>query len=81
MCLGGTGLDADTVERQGWIKRAAANGVALVSESQRFAADMAAPATLDSVHWLMTNGGQNDGTWSASWRVTHRRLFRSHSLH
>lgn len=39
----------------------AADGVALVSESQRFTADMAAPDTLARVHWLMANGGQTDG--------------------
>jgi enoyl-CoA hydratase/carnithine racemase len=39
----------------------AADGAALVEESQRFTADMAAPATLERVHWLMVNGGQTDG--------------------
>ena len=39
----------------------AADGAALVEESQRFVADMAAPDTLERVHWLMANGGQSDG--------------------
>jgi enoyl-CoA hydratase/carnithine racemase len=39
----------------------AAPADALVQESQRFGADMNAPATLERVQWLMDNGGQTDG--------------------
>lgn len=39
----------------------AADGPALVEESQRFVADLAAPDTLARVQWLMDNGGQTDG--------------------
>jgi len=39
----------------------AAPQAALVEESQRFGADMNAPATLERVQWMMENGGQTDG--------------------
>lgn len=39
----------------------AADGAALVEESRRFVADMAAPETVERVRWLMANGGQRDG--------------------
>lgn len=38
-----------------------ANPEALIDESQRFAADLNAPATRQRVQWLMDNGGQQDG--------------------
>lgn len=37
-----------------------AQPAALIEESQRFAADMNAPQTLERVQWLMDNGGQTD---------------------
>ena len=39
----------------------AADGAALVAESQRFVGDLAAPETVERVQWLMANGGQTDG--------------------
>lgn len=39
----------------------AADGTALVEESQRFMSDMSAAETLTRVRWLMANGGQTDG--------------------
>lgn len=39
----------------------AADPAALVDESRRFVADMAAPETLERVRWMMDSGGQRDG--------------------
>lgn len=39
----------------------AADGAALVEESQRFVADLTAAETVARVQWLMANGGQTDG--------------------